>query len=188
MTFYKTMKGTFANEYKTRSDEYKTRLSLWSSQPSVSRIDKPTNIARARELGYKAKQGVVVVRVRVLGGKKKRQQAGGGRKPSKSGRFFSRQKSPQSIAEERAATKFSNCEVMNSYFVGEAGTEKYFEVIMLDRTSPVVLSDAQYSQVVRQKGRASRGLTYQGRKHRGIRNKGFGTARFRPSKRANNRG
>lgn len=187
MTFYKSVKNTFVNEYKSRSPEYKIRLAKWGSEPTISRVNKPTNVARARELGYKAKQGVVVVRVRVIGGKKKRAQVGGGRKPSKSGRFFSRQKSTQAIAEERAATKFSNCEVLNSYFVGDAGSDKYYEVILLDRTSPVVRSDVQYSQVISQTARVFRGLTYQGRKHRGLRNKGFGTARFRPSKRANNR-
>jgi large subunit ribosomal protein L15e len=186
MSFYKSIKSTLMDEYKGRTAPYKARLTKWGAEPPITRVEHPTNIARARELGYKAKQGVIVARVRIIGGKKKRATVGGGRKPSKSGRYFSRQKSNQSIAEERAATKFSNCEVLNSYFVGDAGSNKYFEVILLDRESPSVRANPQFMQVIGQPKRAFRGLTSSGR-HRGLRNKGFGTARFRPSKRANNR-
>ncbi len=181
------MKQTFIQEYKERAPIYKARIVKWNSEPSITKVGKPTNIARARELGYKAKPGVVMARVRVLGGTKKRPTVSGGRKPSKSGRFFSRRKSVQAIAEERAARKFTNCEVMNSYFVGEAGSNKFYEVILLDKSNPSILADNQYRSVVMQNRRAERGLTYAGRLHRGIANKGYGTVKFRPSKRANDR-
>jgi large subunit ribosomal protein L15e len=187
MTMYKEMKETFQNEYKERSQELRTRLARWNGEPPVVRLEKPTNIARARELGYKAKQGVVVARVRVVGGKKKRPMPPGGRKPSKYGRYFSRRKANQAIAEERAARRFSNCEVLNSYFVGTAGSNRYFEIILLDRSNPSITSDNQYAALVNQKNRALRGLTSAGRSHRGIIQKGFGTKRFRPSKRQNTR-
>ena len=181
------MKQSFQQEYRERAPIYKERIVKWSAEPPVVRVPGPTNIARARELGYKAKQGVVIARVRVLGGKKKRVANSGGRKPSKAGRYFSRQKSTQAIAEERAGRKFSNCEVLNSYFVGEAGADKFYEVILVERGNPVIQSDRNLSAILVQRERAERGLTREGRKHRGIMNKGFGTARFRPSKRANNR-
>lgn len=183
MGMYRQMQDTFVSEYKERSQQYKDRIIKWNADSPIVRIEKPTNIARARELGYKAKQGVVMARVRVLGGKKMRPQVGGGRKPSKSGRYFSRRKSVQAIAEERVAKKFTNCEVLNSYFVGEAGAKKFYEVILLDRSSPVVLADPQYRGVVVQDRRAERGLTRSGRKHRGLMHGGFGTEKFRPSKR-----
>jgi large subunit ribosomal protein L15e len=185
MSMYKAMKKSFATEYKERPTIYKNRLIQWRAEPPVYRVDKPTNIARAREVGYKAKPGVIVVRVKVKGGTKKRVTAGGGRKPSKSGRYFSRSKSLQSIAEERAARKFSNCEVLNSYFVGASGSDKFFEIILLDRASPVIKSDPNYMQVIAQQGRAFRGMTHSGRKHRGLANKGYGTIKRRPSKRSN---
>lgn len=184
---YNSVKQAFIQEYKERAPIYKERIVKWSAEPSVTRIEKPTNIARARELGYKAKQGVVVARVRVIGGTKKRPTVSGGRKPSKEGRFFSRQKSTQAIAEERAGRKFTNCEVLNSYFVGQAGSNKFFEVILLDKSSPSVQADPMYASIVRQNNRAERGLTRQGRKHRGLTMKGFGTERLRPSKRSNQR-
>lgn len=188
MGMYKSMKNTFSQEYKTRPEVYKNRLVEWGEQPPIVRADKPTNIARARELGYRAKPGVIVVRVRMKGGKKKRERNWGGRKPSKSGRFFSRAKSMQAIAEERAARKFQNCEVLNSYFVGSAGSRKFYEVILLDRASSSITSDPIYRNIIAQRARAFRGLTYAGRKHRGIASSGFGTHALRPSRRQSVRG
>lgn len=188
MGLYRQMKDTFIEEYRARPSVYKERLVRWAAEPPVLRVDKPTNIARARELGYKAKAGILVARVRVIGGTKKRVAPGGGRKPSKSGRFFSRGKSTQAIAEERAAGKFTNCEVLNSYKVGAAGSSLFYEVILVDRSHPAIVADPIYSQVLGQRGRAYRGLTSAGRKHRGIATKGFGTIRFRPSKRSYMRG
>ncbi|HVC57943.1 MAG TPA: 50S ribosomal protein L15e [Candidatus Acidoferrales bacterium] len=185
MSMYKHMQETFITEYKERSDAYKERIVKWNTEAPILRIDKPTNIARARKLGYKAKQGVIVVRVVVKGGKKKRKDPAGGRKPSKAGMYFSRRKSVQSIAEERAARKFPNCEVLNSYFVGDAGSNKFYEVILLDRANPTILSDKAYVGVIGQRNRVYRGLTSSGRKHRGLRMKSSTTAKFRPSKRQN---
>lgn len=181
---YKQMKSAFTQGYKERSQLYKDRLTAWRADPPVKRVEGPTNIARARELGYKAKEGVMVARVRVKGGKKKRNMPGGGRKPSKAGMFFSPSKSIQSIAEERAARRFTNTEVQNSYFVGQAGSDWFYEVILLDRSSRPVMADAGYRNVLAQRGRAYRGMTYSGRKHRGIAAVGYGTMRGRPSKRS----
>ncbi len=184
MSTYDHIKETFQNEYKERNSEYKGRLTRWSAEPPIVRVPRPTNIARARELGYKAKEGIDIVRVMVRGGSSKRKQHGGGRKPSKSGRYFTRAKSLQAIAEGRAAQAYKNYEVLNSYFVGKAGTKEYYEVIMLNRQSKVLASDPYYSAILSQTGRALRGLTSAGRKHRGIVRKSYGSITLRPSKRA----
>ncbi len=159
MSMYKEMSKTIREEYKKRSDLYKTRLVKWGADPAVVRIDKPTNIARARSLGYKDITGVIVARVRVVKGKRKRAVHGGGRKPSKSGRFFSRAESLQRIAEGRAARRFINCEVLNSYPVGSTGTTAFFEVLLLDRKGPAVLARKEYRNLLENKGRTFRGLT-----------------------------
>lgn len=185
MNMYDHMKSTFINEYKQRDDAYKARMTKWRSEAPIVRAAGPTNIARARRLGYRAKEGILISRVRVRGGTSKRAAPGGGRKPSKSGRMFTRAKSLQAIAEERAARKFSNCEVLNSYFVGAAGSDKFYEVILLDRASTALAADRHYSSIITQRGRAYRGMTFQGRKHRGISRKGYGTINRRPSKRSN---
>ena len=166
MGFYKLVKKTFEAERKQRSPIYKARLIEWRKAGTVERVDRPTNIARARELGYKAKQGVVVARVKVGRGRRKRPKPDLGRKPSKSGRFFSPEKSLQRIAEEKASTKFPNLEVLNSYWVGEDGNFKYFEVLLFDVSHPAIKNDRSMSSMIGQRGRAYRGLTSAGKKGR----------------------
>lgn len=181
MDAYRYIAKSFQQDYKTRSQLVKQRITLWRTQSPVAKVERPTNIARARELGYKAKQGVVIVRVRVDRGLSKRRKIQAGRKPSKEGRYYAFRKSLQARAEERASNKFANCEVLNSYFVGEDGNYKFFEVILLDRAHPAVMNDPNYASVITQRGRATRGLTSTGKKFRGLIKKGFGTSQNRPS-------
>ena len=82
------------------------------------------------------------------------------------------------IAEERAARKFPNLEVLNSYWIWEDGRFKWFEVIMVD---PVLLPD---HPIVGQTGRAFRGLTSAGKEVRGLHHRGLGAEKARPSHKA----
>ncbi len=162
------------------------RLQQWRREPAIVRIDRPTRLDRARALGYKAKKGVIVVRVRVRRGGRRATRPNKGRRPKRM--MVSRKtpkKSLQWIAEERANRKYPNCEVLNSYWVGEDGRYKWFEVILIDRNHPAVLSDPQLSQIAKQRGRVYRGLTSAGRRARGLRRKGRGAEKVRPSVRAN---
>ncbi len=156
---------------KERIARYKEMLMKWRRGPAIKRVEKPTRIDRARALGYKAKQGFVVVRVRIRKGGRKRPKYGrGGRKPSKAGiADFTPRKSLQLIAEERAARKFPNLEVLNSYWVGDDGVYKYFEVIMVDPHHPVIKSDPKINWILNQKRRVFRGLTSAGKRMRGLR-------------------
>ena len=158
MGFYQRLQETFQQEYKARAPEYRKRVSAWRKAPAVERAERPTNLARARSLGYKAKQGIIIVRVRISKGQRKRRKPDLGRKPTKSGRFFSPGKSHQSKAEQRAARKYKSLEVLNSYFVGEDGDRLYFEVILADPVRVKVFG----------RGRAFRGLTSSGKKARGL--------------------
>jgi len=152
----------------------------------VTRIEKPTRIDRARSLGYKAKQGVVVCRVRVNKGGRERPRHSKERKPSKAGFvLFSPKKSLQWIGEEKVARKYPNLEVLNSYYVAEDGQYVWYEVILIDPQHPAIQNDKELSGVAKQRGRVFRGLTSAGRKSRGLRNKGKGAEKVRPSIRAN---
>jgi large subunit ribosomal protein L15e len=73
------------------------------------------------------------------------------------------------IAEERAGKRFPNLEVLNSYWVGEDGQQKWFEIIMVDPHHPSIQHDPviRWINSNKQKGRASRGLTSAGKKIRG---------------------
>ncbi|MEL9939433.1 MAG: 50S ribosomal protein L15e [Ignisphaera sp.] len=149
----------------------KMRLVEWRRQPSIVRVEKPTRIDRARRLGYKAKPGFVVVRVRVRKGGLRKPRPNSGRRPKRMGVYgHSPRKSLQLIAEERAARKYRNLEVLNSYYVGEDGLYKYYEVILVDPHHPAILSDPDINWIANpsQRGRVFRGKTSAGRKARGL--------------------
>ena len=46
----------------------RARMLAWRKSEAVVKVDKPLRLDRARNLGYKAKKGFVVARVRVLRG------------------------------------------------------------------------------------------------------------------------
>jgi len=142
----------------------KQRLIKWRKLPSVFRIEKPTRIDRARRLGYKAKRGYVVVLTRVRRGSMSKPRPRSGRRPKRMGvKKHKVSKSLRLIAEEKAARKFPNLEVLNSYWVGEDGRYKWYEVILVDRT---LLPELRLGKG---RGRVFRGLTSAGKKVRGLR-------------------
>jgi len=159
----------------------------WRKQPTVHRIERPTRLDRARRLGYKAKQGFVVARVRVRRGGLRKIRPRAGRRPKRMGVVkYKPAKSMRLIAEERAARKFPNLEVLNSYWVWEDGRFKWFEVIMVDPSHPAIKSDKNINWICEEvhHGRAFRGLTSAGKEVRGLHHKGRGAEKVRPSRRA----
>ncbi|MEM4665292.1 MAG: 50S ribosomal protein L15e [Sulfolobales archaeon] len=147
------------------------RLILWRRGPAVTRVEKPTRLDRARALGYEAKVGFVVVRVRVRKGGLNRPRPNSGRRPKRMGVYgYAPEKPTKLIAEERANRRFPNLEVLGSYYVGEDGMYKYYEVVMVDPHHPSILSDPEISWVANpsQRGRVFRGKTMAGRKMRGL--------------------
>jgi large subunit ribosomal protein L15e len=75
----------------------------------------------------------------------------------------------QLIAEERVAKKFPNFEVLNSYWVGEDGLYKWFEVILVSPDAPSIKKDKNLNWICDEahKSRVHRGLTSAGKKIRG---------------------
>lgn len=162
-------KRPFDGEHK---EIMKERLIQWRREPAVVRVDKPTRLDRARALGYKAKQGIVVVRVRVRKGGLNRPRPNKGRRPKRMGVYgYAPAKPTRLIAEERAARKYPNLEVLNSYWVGEDGMYEWYEVILVDPHHPAIKSDPELKWITNpvHKGRAFRGLTSAGKKMRGLR-------------------
>ncbi len=175
MGLYKYLKQNWGKD-KTLQRQ---RLIDWRTEPVTVKLDHPTRLDRAHALGYKAKQGVFVVRQRIERGGRMRPSFKKGRKSRKRRRRLVLDMNYQAVAEQRAVKKFVNCEVLNSYFVGKDGVNYWFEVIMLDRSHPAVLKDKQLKGVALQKRRAFRGLTSASRKSRGLRRKGFGAEQAR---------
>ena len=156
----------------------------WRKGNSFVRVERPTRIDRARSLGYKAKTGYVVVRARVRRGGLRKPTIRGGRRAKRKGiKKLTMAKNIQRIAEERTAKRYPNLEVLNSYWVGEDGRQKYYEVILVDPYHPNIINDSKINWICepQHKGRAYRGLTSAGRKGRGLRNKGIGAEKMRPS-------
>ena len=191
----RTPRGLYRNireAWKTPSKTYvgpllRVRMIEWRKGPSVARLEKPTRLDRARALGYKAKQGIVVARSRVRRGGLRKHTIRGGRKPKRKGiAKITMAKSIQRIAEERAGRRHPNMEVLNSYWVGQDGRYKYYEVILVDPHSPSIRRDKELKWIRRtgHRGRAVRGLTSAGKRGRGMHRKGKGAEKVRPSIRA----
>lgn len=191
----RNMYGYIADAWHTPKDSYVKdlqwqRLIEWRKEENFCRIERPTRLDRARKLGYKAKQGYVLVRGRVRKGSFRKRKINKGRKPKRKGiNKITTGKSTQRIAEERSAKRYPNLEVLNSYWVGEDGKHKWYEIIMVDPHHPVIKSDPKINWIAdpKQRGRVYRGLTSAGKKGRGLRNKGKGAEKVRPSIKAHDR-
>ncbi|MFH8080391.1 MAG: 50S ribosomal protein L15e [Candidatus Aenigmatarchaeota archaeon] len=172
------MKGLYQYLKETRKSKavkelMRKRLIEWRREKRFVRIEKPTKPDRARELGYRAKQGFVIVRVRLLrGGRDRPDYTRGGRKPSKAGvKRFTPKLSLQTIAEQRVAKKYPNLEVLNSYWVGQDGKYVWYEVILVDKHHPAIKSDPKINWICEPQHtrRVFRGLTASGKRARGLR-------------------
>jgi large subunit ribosomal protein L15e len=167
------------------------RLVDWRKEGSFVRVERPLRLDRARQLGYRAKQGFVIVRTKVRKGGLRKHRIKKGRRPKRKGILkITMRKSIQRIAEERTAKRYPNTEVLASYWVGEDGRHKWYEVILVDTHHPVIMADPKINWICNPKNsnRANRGLTPAGKKGRGlVRTRGMGVEKNRPSLRAHNR-
>jgi LSU ribosomal protein L15E len=81
-----------------------SRMQQWRREGTVVRVDHPTRIDRARALGYRAKQGIIIARVKVHRGGRRASRYVRGRRTAHMGiRHKTPAKSLQRIAEERSS-------------------------------------------------------------------------------------
>lgn len=114
----------------------------WRRDHAIKRIQYPTRLDRARSLGYRRKQGFVLARVRVRKGGARKSRPTSGRRPKALGvSKFTRGKSLKQIGEERVAKRFPNLSILNSYYVWEDGSSRWFEVVMVDPNHPATKKD-----------------------------------------------
>ena len=129
---------------KDNDIELRERAVLWRRQNAATRVEKPSRIARARRLGYKAKQGIVVVRMRVGTGGMRKQRPRGGRRPKHLGvTRIKADVSMKQVAENRVLEKYPNMKLMGSYFVYKDGMHYWFEVILADPSHPSITKDKE---------------------------------------------
>ncbi|CAB4286430.1 unnamed protein product [Prunus armeniaca] len=154
---------------KKQSDvmRFVQRVRCWEyrQHPSIVRVTRPTRPDKARLLGYKAKQGYVVYRVRV--------KRGGRKRPVSKGIVYGKP------TNQRCDTAEVSTQLEDS-------TYKYFEVILVDVAHNAIRNDPRINWLCNpvHKHRELRGLTSAGKKCRGLRGKGHLYHKARPSRRA----
>ena len=186
MGMYQAIRELWKKPKQTLGTLYKERLIQWRREPVVISIERPTRLDRARSLGYKAKKGISIARVRVRRGGRKREQLKKGRRSKTQRRRKIVGKSYQWVAEEKVQRKYTNLEVLNSYQVAKDGLFYWFEVILVDPYRPEIKSDKnlKFLKFRKNTNRVFRGKTSAGRKSRGLNKKGIGAEKLRPSRRA----
>ena len=130
--------------WKDNSPEIRDRVVSWRKQDAVTRIEKPRRILRARRLGYKAKQGIIVIRMRVGTGGMRKKRPTGGRRPKHLG--VTRIKagvSMKQVAERRVLERYPNMTLLGSYFIYKDGMHYWYEVILADHSHPRITKDKE---------------------------------------------
>ena len=127
----------------------------------------------------------MVARVRLLRGGRKKPRP---RKARRSKRMTVRKTLKMNyrwVAEQRAARKFANLEVLNSYEIGKDGMHYFYEIILVDPQRPEIQNDSTMKWICNKANskRALRGLTSAAKKSRGLRNKSP-NLKVRPSMKA----
>ena len=169
-------------------------LASCSQLPVVHRATRPSRPDKARRLGYKAKQGYVIYRVRVRRGGRKRPNPKGivyGKPKHQGINHLKWRRNLRSKAEERVGQRCGNLRVLNSYWINQVGrvpsralprlrpltassvqdsTYKYYEVILVDPSHPTIRRDPRINWITKpvMKKRELRGLTAAGRHGRGL--------------------
>ena len=184
MGMYQSIRELWKKPKANLGPLYKERLIQWRREPAVISLERPTRLDRARSLGYRAKKGITVMRVRLRRGGRHREQRKAGRRSKTQRRRKIVGKSYQWIGEERCQRKHSNMEVLNSYMVAKDGIYYWFEVIMVDPERPEIKSDKKLNFLCKESKRVFRGKTAAAKKSRGLTKKGLGAEKLRPSRRA----
>jgi len=140
---------TWLKMWQQNSPELREKAVVWRKQKAFTRIAKPSRIQRARRLGYKAKQGIVVIRMRVGTGGMRRKRPRGGRRPKHLG--VTRIKADvamQQVAERRVLERYPNMKLLGSYYLHKDGMYYWFEVILADPAHTRVSKDKELKKRV----------------------------------------
>jgi len=130
--------------WKENSPEIRQRAILWRKQNAVTRIEKPSRLLRARRLGYKAKQGIIVIRMRVGTGGMRKQRPRAGRRPKHLGvTRIKADVSMRKVSERRVLERYPNMKLLGSYFLYKDGMHYWFEIILADPSHPSIAKDKE---------------------------------------------
>jgi len=132
------------NLWRENAPAIRERAISWRKENAVTRIEKPSRIQRARRLGYKAKQGIIVVRMRVGTGGMRRKRPRSGRRPKHLGvTRIKADVSMKEVADRRVLERYPNMKLLGSYYLYKDGMHYWFEVILADPSHPRVSKDKE---------------------------------------------
>jgi large subunit ribosomal protein L15e len=136
--------ASWTRMWKSNTEELKSKSISWRSEQVLHRISRPSRLDRARRLGYKAKQGILVVRTRVGRGGMRKQRPVAGRRPKHIGVVHIKQgTNMRKVAERRVNEKFPNMEILGSYYLHKDGKYVWYEVILADPSHPRIYKDRE---------------------------------------------
>ncbi|MCL4518955.1 MAG: 50S ribosomal protein L15 [Thaumarchaeota archaeon] len=122
---------------KESSHELKSRAIQWRRGATIVRLARPTRLDRARALGYKAKQGYVIVRIKVTRGGMRQKRPVSGRRPKHMGVLkIKGHFSSQDTANRCVSEKYPNTKLIGSYPVYQDGRFIWYEVVLADVNHP----------------------------------------------------
>ncbi len=132
------------NLWRENAPSLRERAISWRKENAVTRIEKPSRIQKARRLGYKAKQGIIVVRMRVGTGGMRRKRPRSGRRPKHPGvTRIKADVSMKQVADRRVLERYPNMKLLGSYYLYKDGMHYWFEVILADPSHPRVSKDKE---------------------------------------------
>ena len=139
------------NLWRENAPALRERAIKWRKENAVTRIEKPSRIQKARRLGYKAKQGIIVVRMRVGTGGMRRKRPRSGRRPKHLGvTRIKADVSMKQVADRRVLERYPNMKLLGSYFLYKDGMHYWFEVILADPMHPRIAQDKELKQRISQ--------------------------------------
>ena len=130
--------------WKENAPELRAKAVEWRRQNALVRVERPSRIQKARQLGYKAKQGIVVIRMRVGRGNMRKKRPVAGRRPKHLGVLRIKPAlSMQRVAERRVLERHPNMQLLGSYYLYQDGLYLWYEVILADPSHPRIFKDKE---------------------------------------------
>lgn len=149
LALYRQISKSWQTIFSEKSGGILARVVQLRREPTILRLERPSRLDRARTLGYKAKQGVVVVRIRVSRGGMRRQRPSSGRRPKHMGVLKMKSAvSSQEVAERRVVEKYPNLKVLGSYLLWKDGKFAWYECVLVDPLNPSIRTDYNYRRVL----------------------------------------
>ena len=146
---YRQVSKSWQEIFNVKAGDISSRAVKMRKEPAVLRLERPSRIDRARALGYKAKEGVIVVRIRVSRGGMRKQRPVSGRRPKHMGVLKIKSDVPmKDVAKRRISERFPNMKVLGAYLVWEDGKHAWFECVLIDPQHPAIVKDYDYRRML----------------------------------------